>query len=348
MAALNPLPAAAVSSAKTAAAPAAPADGAADVSFQAVLGAQLGLSNAPQIVALLGDEAAADDKSSPQAASDAAAADPSTNAAAIAFALPAMAVQTSVVASDTPDAKAHGSDASLRSANASALLGTVEKSLPGLVAQDIPAPAGVSPAMPAAASFAAALQSLPADTADAARPERASAASDGPPLPPAEVVLPTAQMRPEAGHRAADASTNIPVPVQDARWADAFSERVVWVTNQRVQAAEIHIEPPQLGPIEVRVSITNDQANLLFTAPHAVARDAIQTSLPRLQEVLFDSGLTLGNVSVGAHSPGNGQTAYHDDRGAASSDAATVGIEAGAKQTVTSLQRGLGLVDLFA
>ena len=104
-----------------------------------------------------------------------------------------------------------------------------------------------------------------------------------------------------------------------------FPKSVVWITGQQVQAAEIHIEPPQLGPIEVRVSITNDQANLLFNAPHAVARDAIQMSLPRLQEMLIESGLTLGNVSVGAHNAG-GQQAFATvaDRGADRSSPDTI------------------------
>jgi flagellar hook-length control protein FliK len=136
--------------------------------------------------------------------------------------------------------------------------------------------------------------------------------------------------------------------MQDTRWGEAFSERVVWVTGQQVQTAQIHVEPPQLGPIEVRVSIVNDQANLLFTAPHGVARDAIQMSLPRLQEMLVDSGLTLGNVSVGAHTPGSDQGRYRDSPGASGSATREVGIDSSGRQSITALRRGVGLVDLFA
>jgi flagellar hook-length control protein FliK len=76
--------------------------------------------------------------------------------------------------------------------------------------------------------------------------------------------------------------------------------RLVWMATHNHQVAELHIEPPQLGPVEVRLSITNDQASLSIASPHAAVRDAIQASLPRLQEMLQGLGISLGNVSVGA------------------------------------------------
>jgi flagellar hook-length control protein FliK len=76
------------------------------------------------------------------------------------------------------------------------------------------------------------------------------------------------------------------------------------------QVAELHIEPPQLGPVEVRLSITNDQASLSIASPHAAVRDAIQASLPRLQEMLQGLGISLGNVSVGAEGFAQGSADY--------------------------------------
>jgi flagellar hook-length control protein FliK len=118
------------------------------------------------------------------------------------------------------------------------------------------------------------------------------------------------------------------------------------MVGEKVQAAQFRVEPPQLGPIEVRLSITNDQANLLINAPHAVARDAIQTSLPRLQEMLLQSGLALGDVSVGTGSPD--QQPNYTLRFAADHDSAALASSNPSLKLATPVRQGLGLVDLFA
>jgi flagellar hook-length control protein FliK len=145
---------------------------------------------------------------------------------------------------------------------------------------------------------------------------------------------------------AVHADASIPGAVGDANWGDAFSQRVVWMVGERLQSAEFRVEPPQLGPIQVRLSITNDQANLLFNAPHAVAREAIQTALPRLQEMLLESGVALGNVSVGTGSHQD-QTDFAFRHSSAHGDGAPPAASSTAGIAV-AVRRGIGLVDLFA
>jgi flagellar hook-length control protein FliK len=83
--------------------------------------------------------------------------------------------------------------------------------------------------------------------------------------------------------------------------------------NQQQQVAEIHLNPANLGPVEVMLSITQDQATAQFVSPHASVREAIQDALPRLKEMLADNGIQLGNVTVGAESfqQGNQQQAHN-------------------------------------
>lgn len=202
---------------------------------------------------------------------------------------------------------------------------------------------------PTAASLADALQSLPAALPAGDRPAPAGGhlaqAVVVPPDSPPALPVQAAHVA-ETAAPAAHAEASIPGAVGDPRWGDAFSQRVVWMVGQELQSAEFRVEPPQLGPIEVRLSITNDQANLLFNAPHAVAREAIQTSLPRLQEMLLESGVALGNVSVGTGSRQD-QTDFAFGRSAAqgagtpAAASTTAGIE-------VAVRRGIGLVDLFA
>jgi len=90
--------------------------------------------------------------------------------------------------------------------------------------------------------------------------------------------------------------------VGSAEWGGAVGERVVWMANQSHQVAELHLNPPNLGPIEVRLTISNDQASALFVSHHSAVREAIETALPRLREMLADNGIMLGNVTVGSES----------------------------------------------
>lgn len=85
-------------------------------------------------------------------------------------------------------------------------------------------------------------------------------------------------------------------------WDAALGQKLTWVANQAHQVAELHLNPPNLGPLEVRLTVNNDQATAIFVSNHAAVREAIESALPRLREMLADSGLTLGNVTVGSQS----------------------------------------------
>ncbi len=92
---------------------------------------------------------------------------------------------------------------------------------------------------------------------------------------------------------------DIDVPVGHRGWNHALGDRLMFMVGHKIQAAEIRLNPPDLGPIEVRVSIHNDQANVAFTAHHALTREALESAVPRLREMLGDQNLNLVNVDVG-------------------------------------------------
>ncbi len=81
-------------------------------------------------------------------------------------------------------------------------------------------------------------------------------------------------------------------------WSDVFAERVTFAVRQNLQEAEIRLHPPQLGQVEVRIVMSNDQASLMFSSPQGAVREAIELSLGRLRDMLADSGFNLVNVDV--------------------------------------------------
>ena len=189
------------------------------------------------------------------------------------------------------------------------------------------------------ANFAAELQRLPVAPVGGDRESAAPAAPLGAPLPNVDRRTETPQ----------PAQQVIPGTVGEQRWGDALSQRVVWMVGQQVRAAEFRVEPPHLGPIEVRLSITNDQATLSFAAPHSGARDAIQTALPRLQEMLLENGLTLGDVFVGAQNQQDPREPATGGRESSFGNIPAAREAAGSSPDATmQVRRSLGLVDLYA
>ena len=150
------------------------------------------------------------------------------------------------------------------------------------------------------------------------------------------------------------AATPIDCHVGTANWGTELGQRVVWMTGQNQQVAHINVTPPQLGPIEIQLNITNDQASAVFVSPHAAVRDAVEAALPRLREMLADSGISLGNVDVSANSFGHSrQNQSEGDQRSRSFVPELGAVDAIAGQRaiggVLSSQRGgEGLVDIFA
>lgn len=138
--------------------------------------------------------------------------------------------------------------------------------------------------------------------------------------------------------------------VGSAEWGGAVGEKVVWMANQGHQVAELHLNPPNLGPLEVRLTISNDQASALFVSHHSAVREAIETALPRLREMLADNGIMLGNVTVGSESFSQQQAS--DQRKGNEGSRGGLGAESVMAQiAVPGRPAGLaraGMVDIFA
>ena len=109
-------------------------------------------------------------------------------------------------------------------------------------------------------------------------------------------------------------SLSIDRPVAHKAWADDFSQKIVWVATQHGQSAELHLNPPQLGPLDVLIKVNGDQATALFTSSHAIVRDAIEQALPKLREMLADNGIMLSNATVSDQSHREQQTKQPDQQ----------------------------------
>ena len=93
-------------------------------------------------------------------------------------------------------------------------------------------------------------------------------------------------------------NTQIELPLNSAQWGNQVLQRVAWLTGQGISAAEIHLNPAELGPMQVRVDQRQDSATVVFTSHNSSAREAIEASLPRLRELFSEQGMELLDVDI--------------------------------------------------
>jgi len=91
--------------------------------------------------------------------------------------------------------------------------------------------------------------------------------------------------------------------MQSEAWGKVLSSRVVWMAREGVQQAELKLNPSNLGPVEVKLHMKNDQAHVTFVAHHAATRDALEQALPRLRESFQENGMNLADAGVSDQAP---------------------------------------------
>ena len=150
----------------------------------------------------------------------------------------------------------------------------------------------------------------------------------------------------------APSNPTVTTPLQDNRWAQDFSERIVWVARNDQQVAQINISPAQLGPVQITLNMNGDQASIAFASPHAEVRKAIEDAMPNLREMLSSAGISLGQSNVGAQlQQQQRDTAAlftNGNRSAGETAILPADSRSGSISTGLPIQRGRGLVDLFA
>ena len=96
--------------------------------------------------------------------------------------------------------------------------------------------------------------------------------------------------------------------VGSSDWGNALGQHVIRMGNAHHQVAELQLNPPGLGSLKVTLSMNDHQMQAMFVSAHSSVRAAVEAALPQLRALLADSGISLGNTSVGAES--QPQTAF--------------------------------------
>ncbi len=96
----------------------------------------------------------------------------------------------------------------------------------------------------------------------------------------------------------------IATPLHAAAFPAHFAAEVAMLGAAGIERAEIQLQPPDLGPVRIELTLSGESTRVAFSAVQPETRQAIEQSLPILKDLLAERGLTLGDTSVsggGAH-----------------------------------------------
>jgi flagellar hook-length control protein FliK len=157
--------------------------------------------------------------------------------------------------------------------------------------------------------------------------------------PPLALPAPAAPAaaRPEAP------AMHVAAPVASREWSGELGVRLVWLAREGIGEAQIVLEPQELGPVHVRISVESGSAAVAMAASLPETRHALEAALPALREMLAASGIELAEASVSAE-PGAGERRPRPPEPAPRSSSGV--LEAHGGEPVPA--RARGLVDLYA
>jgi hypothetical protein len=93
------------------------------------------------------------------------------------------------------------------------------------------------------------------------------------------------------------------VPVAAPQFREAFALQVSMLARDGVQHAVMQLNPAEMGPISIQISLDGQQAQIHFGCDSAQTRQLVEAGLPALAAALRESGLTLSGGGVSQHAP---------------------------------------------
>ncbi|OWW18807.1 flagellar hook-length control protein FliK [Noviherbaspirillum denitrificans] len=171
-------------------------------------------------------------------------------------------------------------------------------------------------------------------------------------------VSATVQLPPQAAlqavqHQAANATEKLTPRVGTPAWDQALGQKVVWMVAGEQQSASLTLNPPDLGPLQVVLNVSNSQANATFIAAQPEVRQALEAALPKLRDMLGEAGIQLGQANVSSGAPNQQGSFDQQAAQAARNHGPFDGRENGRGEGQVQISRvqpassGTGLVDTF-
>lgn len=110
-------------------------------------------------------------------------------------------------------------------------------------------------------------------------------------------------------------------PLATPQWQQGLGQQLVALHQRGAQQMELHLRPADLGPLSISLKVDDQLAQLQLFSTNPQVRAAIEQAIPQLRQTLEESGIQLGEATVGEQrQQGDGNSRSADDTGLASRD----------------------------
>lgn len=98
---------------------------------------------------------------------------------------------------------------------------------------------------------------------------------------------------------------NQPIAMHQSGWTEEVVNRVMYLSSANLKAADIQLQPAELGRLDIRVNMVPDQqTQVTFMSAHPSVREALDGQMHRLREMFTQQG--MGQVDVNVADQGRG------------------------------------------
>ncbi|CAH0272550.1 flagellar hook-length control protein FliK [Pseudomonas brassicacearum] len=99
---------------------------------------------------------------------------------------------------------------------------------------------------------------------------------------------------------------NQPIAMNQSGWTEEVVNRVMYLSSVNLKAADIQLQPAELGRLDIRVNMVPDQqTQVTFMSAHSGVREALEGQLHRLRDSFAQQGMGQVDVSVSDQSRGS-------------------------------------------
>lgn len=101
---------------------------------------------------------------------------------------------------------------------------------------------------------------------------------------------------------------NQPIAMHQNGWTEEVVNRVMYLSSANLKAADIQLQPAELGRLDIRVNMVPDQqTQVTFMSAHPSVREALDGQMHRLREMFTQQGMGQVDVNVSDQSRGSQQ-----------------------------------------
>lgn len=105
--------------------------------------------------------------------------------------------------------------------------------------------------------------------------------------------------------------SSLGLPVTDTEWANQLSQKLMWMSARNIQSAELHLNPADMGPIDIKIQVGGDQSSIHFNTPNQSVRELLEANIHRLRDMLntqADNSSAEQGFSNNSHSQDEGNS----------------------------------------